>query len=594
MNRTANWFENYREIWLTDFEFRQPEGCLPEPHCMVAQEYKSGRVVRLLREELLSKSFPPFSTGSDVLFVAYLSSAELNCFRVLGWPIPQRILDLYVEFRNHTNGRCLPHGCGLLGALLYFGLPSIEAVEKEEMRQLAIRGGPFSEQEKMDLLQYCESDVVALRQLLTVMLPYIEPQALLRGRYMTSVSSMETIGTPIDVITFRRLTRHWESIKRRIVERIDSRYGIYDGLTFKTSRFEEWLQRNGISWPRLDSGQPALDGDTFKQMSKVYLEVSPLHELRHLLSELKTLHLAVGIDGQNRCMLSPFRSKTSRNQPSNTKFIFGPSTWLRGLIKPAKGRAVAYIDYSQQEFGIAAVLSGDRAMMEAYRSGDPYLAFARQAGAVPPGATKESHKKVRDQFKLCALGVQYGMGDFSLARQLGEPGIVGRQLLQMHRETYPKFWKWSEETSNLGLLGCTLSTVFGWRHHFDPRVPQNPRSLANFPIQAMGAEILRLACSLATERWVSICCPIHDAVLVEASAKAINGIVTVTQECFVEASRIALHGFELRSEAKIVRCPNRYVDERGEVMWNEVMRLLDELETEKLSVSSHSRRLKTR
>ena len=46
-------------------------------------------------------------------------------------------------------------------------------------------------------------------------------------------------------------------------------------------------------------------------------------------------------------------------------------------------------------------------MMEAYRSGDPYLAFAKQAGAAPTCATKGTHKEVRDQFKSTVLAVQY-------------------------------------------------------------------------------------------------------------------------------------------------------------------------------------------
>ena len=86
--------------------------------------------------------------------------------------------------------------------------------------------------------------------------------------------------------------------------------------------------------------------------------------------------LQVGEDGRNRCLLSAFGTKTGRNAPSNTKFIFGPSVWLRGLVKPEPGRAVAYIDWSSQEvLGIAASLSGDPAMMSDYRTGDPYLAF---------------------------------------------------------------------------------------------------------------------------------------------------------------------------------------------------------------------------
>ena len=146
--------------------------------------------------------------------------------------------------------------------------------------------------------------------------------------------------------------------------------------------------------------------------------------------------LAVGSDGRNRTILSAFRSRTGRNQPSNTKYIFGPSVWLRGLIKPPPGHGIAYVDWSQQEFGIAAALSGDTAMQAAYRSGDPYLAFAKQAGAVPADATKASHKETRELFKQCVLGVQYGMEAEALAARIGQPVIVARDLLRAHRETY--------------------------------------------------------------------------------------------------------------------------------------------------------------
>ena len=108
-------------------------------------------------------------------------------------------------------------------------------------------------------------------------------------------------------------------------------------------------------------------------------------------------------------ILSAFRSRTGRCQPSNTKYIFGPSVWLRGLIQPPEGWGVAYIDWCQQEHGIAAVLSGDAAMQAAYLSGDPYLEFAKQAGAVPADATKKTHGPKRELFKQCVLAVAYGM-----------------------------------------------------------------------------------------------------------------------------------------------------------------------------------------
>ena len=320
-----------------------------------------------------------------------------------------------------------------------------------------------------------------------------------------------------------------------------------------------------------------MDDDTFRQMAKVHPPVAPLRELRHTLGELRLESLALGRDGRNRCLLSPFRSKTGRNQPSNSQFIFGPSCWLRSLIKPGPGRAVAYIDWSQQEFGIAAALSGDEAMQAAYSSSDPYLAFAKQAGAVPESATKESHPLEREQFKVCALAVLYLMGPKSLAERLGQPEAQARQLLRLHRETYPDYWRWSQGAVDHAMFHGWLWTVFGWQIHVGEHV--NPRSLANFPVQANGAEMLRLACCLATERGIAVCAPVHDALLVEGDIDSINDVVQATRDAMQEASRIVLNGFELRTDdyRTIVRWPNRYMDKRGRKMWDTVMSILNEL-----------------
>jgi DNA polymerase I-like protein with 3'-5' exonuclease and polymerase domains len=270
--------------------------------------------------------------------------------------------------------------------------------------------------------------------------------------------------------------------------------------------------------------------------------------------------------------LSPFRARTGRNQPSNSKFIFGPSVWLRGLIRPKPGWGLAYVDWSQQEFGIAAALSGDPAMLEAYRSGDPYLAFAMQAGAVPATATKKTHEAERDQFKACVLATQYGMGEASLAARINQPVARARQLLELHRRTYRKFWKWSDSAVDEAVLGGRLWAGFGWQ--IQPRNELNDRSLRNFPMQANGAEMLRIACILLTEAGVRVCAPVHDALLIEAPLDELDQAIATTQALMAEASRVVLDGFELGSEVKEVRYPNRFMDKRGEVMWNKVMKLL--------------------
>jgi DNA polymerase I len=566
----------FQEIWAVDFEFVAEPGENPVPVCLVAWELRSGRKVRLWQDEFGVE--PPYPTGPHSLFVAYYASAEIGCHLALGWPAPEHVLDLFAEFRNHTNGIPPASGSGLLGALAYYGFDSIGVVEKGQMRDLILRGAPWSEAERTTILDYCESDVTALAHLLPVMVPNIiqHPgdleRAQMRGRYMAASAQIERNGIPIDMTTLARLRQCWSPIQDRLITEIDVNYNVYEGRSFRTDRFESFLIKNNIPWPRLDSGRLDLSDDTFREMARAFPVVAPLRELRHAISQMRLSELAVGADGRNRTILSAFRARTGRNQPSNSKSIFGPAVWLRGLIKPPPGHGVAYIDWQQQEFGIAAALSGDPLMKAAYRSGDPYLEFAKQAGAAPPGATKASHKAIRDQFKSTVLAVQYGMGADALSQRIGQAPIRARELLLLHRHTYRVFWAWSDRAVERAMLTGSLHTVFGWQ----VRVPaaSNERSLRNFPMQANGAEMLRLACCLGTERGIEVCAPVHDAVLICAPLDRLDEDVTRMQEAMAEASRIVLDGFELGTDAKVVRYPDRYMDERGAVMWERVMKLV--------------------
>jgi len=570
---------SYHEVWNIDFEFVAAPGNRPVVVCMVAREMKTGRTIRLWQNEL--GPTPPFRTDERVLFVAYYASAEIGCFLALGWPVPPNILDLFTEFRALTNGKRPVAGNSLLGAMAYHNLPGIGVGEKQELRQLIMRGGPWSDDERAAILDYCETDVAALDRLLPTMALNIDlPRATLRGKYMATVARIEFAGVPIDTETLRRIEHYRDAIKSALIVEIDKDYGVYDGLTFKYDRFAAYLERKSIPWPHDDNGRLKLDDDTFRGMERQYPEIAPLRGLRSFLSETRLADLPFGADDRNRALLSPFGSSTGRNQPSTTKYIFGLPAWYRSLIKPPPGYGLAYIDWSQQEFGIGAALSGDEAMLEAYKSGDPYLAFAKQAGLAPPEATKATHKAARDRAKSCILGTQYGMGEQSLAERMNGSVIEARELLSLHRKTYKTFWAWSDGAISYAMLRNKLWTVFGWPLHVGPA--PNSRSLGNFLMQANGAEMLRLACILGVEAGIEICAPVHDALLIAAPLDVLDDHVARMQAIMAEASRIVLGGFQLNTDCEIVRYPDRYMDPRGEVMWDKVMRLIDDAEAEDL------------
>src|SRR6056297_1310629 len=139
------WLNRFDSVWSLDFEFSQPPGERPNVVCLVAREYHTGRLIRVDMETLATMRRPPFDVGATALCVAYFSSAEWNCFLSLGWPLPACVLDLWAEFRCVHNGSRPAGGWGLLSCLTHHGFDSMLASEKQELRELAIRGGPYTD-----------------------------------------------------------------------------------------------------------------------------------------------------------------------------------------------------------------------------------------------------------------------------------------------------------------------------------------------------------------------------------------------------------------------------------------------------------------
>jgi hypothetical protein len=565
-------FNQFREEWAVDFEYQAPDGERPDPVCLVAVELRTGRTIRLWRDEMGAS--PPYDISKNSLFVSFASDAEMSCHLALDWPLPARVLDLRIEFLQATNFTPRPppdknkakKRTSLLHALSYYGLDGVEAAEKEQWRNLILHGGPsWTLEQREGILDYCGLDVRALCRLLPAMVQrgHVGFDSLNHGRYMRAVTRMEFTGVPIDLDRFDRLAGRWPTLRMQLIETLGKQYGVFDEEgSFNEKCFARYLNARGWGWPMHESGRLDLRDKTFKQMAQKHPELEALRQLKYCLEKLRLRELAVGRDGFNRCWLNPYGSRTSRNQPSNSRFIFGPAVWLRDyLIQPKPGWGIAYLDWSGQEFGIAGALSGDQAMQEAYTSDDIYLTFGKQAGVLPADATVETHGAQRDLFKICVLATQYGQTYQALAEQIDQPDIIGRELLRYHHKVYHRFWSWSNNRVNRSLLYNEQQTVFGWRHRFKEQPKIN--SVRNFFMQGNGAEMLRLACCLGTEGGISICAPVHDAILMMAPLDRLDKDVARMRAYMEEASRIVLNGFRLRTEEHIFRYPEHYRDPKG-------------------------------
>jgi DNA polymerase I-like protein with 3'-5' exonuclease and polymerase domains len=177
--------------------------------------------------------------------------------------------------------------------------------------------------------------------------------------------------------------------------------------------------------------------------------------------------------------------------------------------------------------------------------------------------------------KTIVLGIGYGMGAEAMAIRAGVSVAEARSLLGMHRYAYRNYWQWADNTIASALFSGEMVTKFGWRR----RILSNPnaRSIQNWPVQSHGAEMMRAAAIAATEVGLKLCCPIHDAFLLEAPIASLEEDVAALRE-IMRAAGAATIGVPVETDVKIVKPPERYMDARGAEMWAKVMTLLDAIE----------------
>jgi len=572
-------------VLTIDTEFRLDENHRQHVVCLVAHEWPGGSSRRIWLDENQEQTFQ-LSCDEETLWVSYVATAELRSMLALNHPLPSRVLDLYVENRWLNNFQESRVERRLKQEERFFSLPStlrrlgcnsMGAEEKDAVRELILSGGPYTVSQKEEILDYCESDVSALDDLLPKMLPLIDVRrAICRGTYLIEVARIEDRGVPIDAERLDAIVHRRDDLLRHLISQ-HPHIDVYDGSTLSQKKFEAFLKAQGLAglWKRTETGIYSTDDFYMEQMGQRFTIIEEFRQLKKVLLQLQR-DFQVGADARARCPLWPFSSITGRNQPaagkkrkagfkSDAPFSFGLPKALRFLIKPGPGMALAYIDWEQQEFAIAAFMSGDKAMQEAYRTGNPYLALAKTLGAVPHDATKETHRLEHEKFKAVVLGVNYGRTKHGLSKVLGIPVVESARMLRGYRKTFSAYAEW-QKIVRVMMFGYGRLWVWdGWQCLLGTK--PNPRSVGNWPVQSTGAVLLRLAVVIAGRKGVRIIAPVHDAIMIEALESDIETHLLLAKEAMDEAC-VAVLGDVIRTEHQIIYASGRYFDEKGKKLWD--------------------------
>jgi DNA polymerase-1 len=470
-----------------------------------------------------------------------------------------------------------------LGFCRWLGIDAGDVAIKDAMRDRIMRGWPFSPEQKAEIIKYAVSDVDVTRLLFDRVEPHLDyDHALHRGEWSRVSALMEHRGVCINGPLFRQIADPvtWNAMRDALVSKLDPA-GIYvphnDGtFHFSFDRLEDYLNEHQIPWPRTEDGRLATDAKTFESRTKGHHDLESLRQLRHIRDKMRSVDLAVGNDDRNRTMLWPFKAKSGRTQPAASEWVFSPAVWMRNLIKPGPGMAIAYVDYSSMEFLIAAAKSRDPLMLKFYDN-DPYLGFAKHVGTAPKDATKRTHGALRDRYKTGLLAIQYGIAALALAAKLGVSEVEAREMIAQHHELFSTYWAWAEDWLAWALDHGIMWTHMDWRCAVGD-VELKSRTIINWPVQSLGGDILRLACIWANRHGLYITAPVHDAIMCESPIARIDQDVALLQNIMRRASRVVLGDHELRTDAKIVRYPDHYTDSRGDEIWEHVTAFLQRQE----------------
>ena len=493
-----------------------------------------------------------------------------------------------------------------------------DTAHKDDMRDLILSNPKeFTDHEKEQIIHYCYEDVrdiaalhkameVPLCKMAAIDTDVLHDIQLWRGRYAMNLANMERTGFPIDMPALSNLIRNTYEIKRGAIESMNELYPFFrrkrsqalkPDWQFTNQKFQQFVREKGLEsrWPTSEkTGGFKKDEETLEKFRHI-TEVEALHQTNKLLQNLtwfsnyesSRFKDSMGSDGILRPFFGPFGTQTGRNAPPASQFILAMSSWLRVLVRPPKDRAIISIDYKSQEFAIGAICSGDKNLADSYRSGDPYLAFAKLCGAIPADGTKDTHPKERQLYKSVVLGLSYGMRAASLAGHIA--ASIGKHVsekeagkyIKQHEKVYRQYWKWRDQVLHFYNKHGRYVLVDGWTLGPDNN---NGLSVQNFPVQGVAQCVLRAAMDKAMDRGIEVMSGLHDAIYAISDREEAEEKAKILGEAMTEAVEEILwtedNQLDIGLDVEIHYHEDDWVEDKGRADYERFKQFLEFMETE--------------
>jgi DNA polymerase-1 len=324
------------------------------------------------------------------------------------------------------------------------------------------------------------------------------------------LADMERAGVAVDIDFLRGLSAEWE-------KELSNLTGSIHALAGREFNINSPRQLGEILFEtlKLTPGRKTRKSGTYSTDVEVLEDLAEQHELPRRILEYRALQKLKGtyvdalpalvhpVDGRlhtsfNQAVAATGRLSSSDPNLQNIPIRTGQGRQIRRAFVPARGAIFVSADYSQIELRVLAHLSGDPAMIEAFRAGaDIHQRTAAALFGVMPGLVTG---EMRRRAKAVNFGIVYGMGPQRLARGQGVTVREAEAFIREYFERFPRVKAYIDDTiARVGIEG-RVRTLFGRVRYF-PEIhgtdrnarQQAIRAAVNTTIQGTAADLIKKA-----------------------------------------------------------------------------------------------------
>ncbi len=380
------------------------------------------------------------------------------------------------------------------------------------------------------------------------------------------LGDMELVGFMADKEGLERLSDELGERIAALETEIYSLVGYEFNLNSPKQLGEALFEKLGLPAKKKTKSGYSTNAEVLESLREAHPAVALLLEYRQL-SKLRSTY-AVGLcdciaeDGRIHTTFNQTEARTGRisslepnlqNIPVRTE----EGKRLREFFVAPEGRVLCDADYSQIELRVLAHIAKDENMINAFESGtDIHTATAAQVFGMPEDMVTPV---MRSRAKAVNFGIVYGIGAFSLSKDIGVTRAEADKYIKTYLESFSGVAKYMEDTISNAKADGYVTTLFGRRRYLPELSNSNgmlrafgERVARNAPIQGTAADIIKIAMIRVFERLkkdvpdARLILQVHDELIVECNSSDSQRVCSILSEEMRKAARLTV---ELTADA---------------------------------------------